>query len=239
MKYICVLTGGLLFLALNAGAQTNFGDSITLAAPVFATSSPSPAAPTFSSSIPLGSPSFAAASPSFSFATPVPNPVPPPPPPQGVQGVFEKYSYDVYVGYTFFRFYEVPGVRSNMNGANGSAVYWYRDWVGVDGEVFAVYGSQPGQNSWLAFFGGGPRFRYVGPKGIDVWAHALIGAMVITPQTPYGGQGAIAGLVGAGVDLNGHHRHMALRLAVDGIGSHFFQTYQVSPKVSAGIVYKF
>lgn len=156
-----------------------------------------------------------------------------------MQGVFEKYSYDVYVGYTFFRFYEVPGVRSNMNGVNGSVVYWYRDWVGADGEVFAVYGSQPGQNSWLAFFGGGPRFRYVGPKGIDVWAHALVGGMFITPQTPYGGQGAIAGVAGGGVDLNGHHRHMALRVAVDCVASHYFGTYQVSPKVSAGIVYKF
>jgi hypothetical protein len=236
MKYISVLAGGLWFLALTAGAQTNFGNSVTLAAPSFMTASPSPGVAAASSPISFSSPAPLTATPSFSFPTPIP---PPEPPPQGVQGVFEKYSYDVYVGYTFFRFYEVPGLRSNMNGVNGSAVYWYRDWVGADGEVFAVYGSQPGQNSWLAFFGVGPRFRYVGPKGIDVWAHALIGGMFITPETPYGGQGAIAGVVGAGVDLNGHHRHMALRLAVDGVASHFFQTYQVSPKVSAGIVYKF
>lgn len=236
MKYISVLAGALLSLALTAGAQTNFGNYVTLAAPSFATPSPSPATPASNSSTTFSAPAFATSSPLYALPTPVP---PPQPPPQGVQGVFEKYSYDVSVGYTFFRFYEVPGVRSNMNGVNGSVVYWYRDWLGADGEVFAVYGSQPGQNSWLVFFGGGPRLRYVGPKGMDFWAHALVGAMFITPQTPYGGQTAVAGVVGAGVDLNGHQRHMALRFAVDAIGSNYFGTYQVSPKASAGVVFKF
>jgi hypothetical protein len=236
MKYISVLLGALLSLALTAGAQTNFGNYVTLAAPSFMTASPSPATPASTNSATFNAPAFAASSPLYALPTPVP---PPQPPPQGVQGVFEKYSYDVSVGYTFFRFYEVPGIRSNMNGVNGSVVYWYRDWLGADGEVFAVYGSQPGQNSWLAFFGGGPRIRYAGPKGMDFWAHALIGVMFITPQTPYGGQSALAGVVGAGVDLNGHARHMALRFAVDAVASNYFGTYQVSPKASAGVVFKF
>lgn len=236
MKYISVLVGALLSLALTAGAQTNFGNDVTLAAPLFVTTSPSPAAPASSSSTSFSAPTFASSSPLYALPTPVP---PPQPPPQGVQGVFEKYSYDVSVGYTFFRFYEVPGIRSNMNGVNSSLVYWYRDWLGADGEVFAVYGSQPGQNSWLVFFGGGPRLRYVGPKGMDFWAHALIGAIFITPQTPYGNQSAVAGVVGAGVDLNGHQRHMALRFAVDAVASNYFGTYQVSPKASAGVVFKF
>lgn len=236
MKYISVLVGALLSLALTVRAQTNFGNYVTLAAPSFMTTSPSPITPASSGSATFSSPVFASSSPLYALPTPVP---PPQPPPQGVQGVFEKYSYDVCVGYTFFRFYEVPGIRSNMNGVNGSVVYWYRDWLGADGEVFAVYGSQPGQNSWLAFFGGGPRLRYVGPRGMDFWAHALIGAIFITPQTPYGGQTAVAGVVGAGVDLNGHARHMALRFAVDAVASNYFGTYQVSPKASAGVVFKF
>ena len=231
MKYISVLLGLLLFGALNAGAQTNFGNSVSLAAPSFMTFAVTP-----------GTPASPAANPSVAF-TPAPfaSPAPALPAafPQGVQGVFEKYDYDLYAGYTYFRFYEVPGTISNMNGFNLSGVYWYRDWIGPDAEVMAVYGSQPGQNSWLIFAGFGPRVRWVKPKGIDLWAHALVGVTFIDPQTPYGGQAAIAGLFGGGVDLNGHHRHMALRIAVDGIASHFFQTYQVSPKISAGLVYKF
>ncbi|MGC2293903.1 MAG: hypothetical protein WA450_18280, partial [Candidatus Acidiferrales bacterium] len=123
MKYISVLAGALLSLALTAGAQTNFGNYVTLAAPSFMTSSPSPATPTSSGTTMFGAPAFATSSPVFALPTPIP---PPQPPPQGVQGVFEKYSYDVSVGYTFFRFYEVPGIRSNMNGGNASIVYWYR-----------------------------------------------------------------------------------------------------------------
>jgi hypothetical protein len=224
MKYISVLLGGLLLVAVNAGAQTNFGDSVSLAAPSFMTYAVTPATP----ATPAANPPAVFAAPAFPAAMP-----------QDVQGVFNKYSWDVYAGYTFFRFYEVPGTISNMNGGNVSAVYWYRDWLGADAEVMAAYGSQPGQNSWLVFGGLGPRVRYVGPKGIDVWAHAMIGGMFIDPQTPYGGQGALAGLAGVGVDLNGHHRHAAVRVAIDGIASRFFNTYQISPKASVGIVYKF
>ena len=226
---------GLLFVAVNAGAQSNFGNSVTLASPAFMTYAVTPATPATSADPTADSPAVFAAP---AFASPAPAALPAAMP-QDVQGVFNKYSWDVYAGYTFFRFYEVPGIVSNMNGGNVSAVYWYRDWLGADAEVMAAYGSQPGQNSWLVFGGVGPRVRWVKPKGIDLWAHALIGGLFIDPQTPYGSQGAFAGLFGAGVDLNAHHRHMALRIAVDGIASRFFETYQLSPKVSAGLVYKF
>jgi hypothetical protein len=232
MKYISVLLGGLLLVAASAGAQANFGNSVSLAAPSFMTYAVAPVAP--AANFELNPP------PAFSpaaFASPAP--ALPAAMPQDVQGVFEKYSWDLYAGYTFFRFYEVPGTISNMNGVNASAVYWYRDWIGFDGEVSATYGSQPGQNSWVVFAGGGPRLRWVGPKGVDLWAHALLGGVYIDPQTPYGSQGAVAGLFGGGVDLNGHQRHMALRIAFDGLASHYFSTYQVSPRASVGVVYKF
>ena len=237
MKYISVLFAGLLLAAVDAGAQTNFGDSVTLATPSFMTYAATAAMPATPASSAADSPTVFATS---AFSSPAPAaPALPAAMPQDVQGVFNKYSWDLYAGYTFFRFYEVPGTSSNMNGGSLSAVYYYRDWLGADAEVMATYGSQPGQNSWLVFGGIGPRFRYVGPKGIDLWAHAMIGGMFIDPQTPYGGQGALAGLAGIGADLNAHHRHVALRVAIDGIASRFFNTYQISPKASVGIVYKF
>src|ERR1700683_428042 len=210
MKYISVLFAGLLLVAVNAGAQSNFGDSVTLATPSFmtyaATATTMPATPASSAA---GSPTVFA---SPAFASPAPAaPALPAAMPQDVQGVFNKYSWDLYAGYTFFRFYEVPGTTSNMNGGNLSAVYYYRDWLGADAEVMAAYGSQPGQNSWLVFGGIGPRFRYVGPKGIDLWAHAMVGGMFIDPQTPYGGQGALAGLAGGGGGLRAPHCHVGVR----------------------------
>jgi hypothetical protein len=240
MKYTSVLLGTLLFMALSTSAQTNFAQSVSFAATAFgATSATAIASQPYTAASFAQPAPIAALSASEPFGALAPVPAAPAEPPQGVQGVFEKYSYDAYLGYTFFRFYEVPGIESNMNGFNGSFVYWYRDRFGPDAEVFATYGSQPGINSWLTFGGVGPRVRWIKPNGIDLWAHALFGGVYMTPKTPYGGQGTIAGVVGAGVDLNGHHRHMALRFAVDGVGTHFFGTYQFSPKVSAGIVYKF
>jgi hypothetical protein len=230
----------LLLMVFSTPAQTNFAQSVSFAPPDFGGNFNSAAALPVNSGSSPAQPTFAASEPFASaFAPPAPVPANPAAEPQAVQGVFEKYSYDVYGGYTFFRLYEVPGVETNMNGVNGSFVYWYRDRIGPDGEVFATYGSQPGQNSWLVFYGLGPRVRWIKPKGIDLWVHALAGGIYITPQTPYGGQSAFAGVFGGGVDLNGHHRHMAIRIAVDGVATHFFGTFQLSPKLSAGIVYKF
>jgi hypothetical protein len=242
MKYGSILFGTLLFVTFSTAAQTNFAQ-VSFAAPVFGVTPAAAASSSANSAVFSGQPSLSASeslSESFASLSPVPPAaIPPAEPPQGVQGVFEKYNYDVYGGYTFFRFYEVPGIQSNMNGVNGSFVYWYRDRIGPDVEVFATYGSQPGQNSWLVFGGLGPRVRWIKPKGIDLWVHALIGGMFITPQTPYGGQTALAGIVGGGADLNGHHRHMAIRIAIDGVATNYFGTFQFSPKLSAGIVYKF
>jgi hypothetical protein len=243
MKYSSILVGTLLSLTFSTAAQTNFAQ-VSFAGPTFsvtpAVAAGSPTSSGTFSAQPAPTPSASSFGGAFASLSPAqPAAIPPAEPPQSVQGVFEKYSYDAYVGYTFFRLYEVPGIETNMNGVNGSFVYWYRDRIGVDGEVFATYGSQPGQNSWQTTGGIGPRVRWIKPKGIDLWVHALFGGSYITPKTPYGGQGTVTGVFGGGVDLNGHHRHMALRLAVDGVATHYFGTFQFSPKVSAGIAYKF
>ena len=39
-------------------------------------------------------------------------------PPQGVYGVKPIYPFQGYIGYTFLRFYEVPGTTVNTNGFN-------------------------------------------------------------------------------------------------------------------------
>ena len=243
MKHICLLFGTILFAAFAASAQTNFAQSVSFASPGFGVTPVPPVAalPSLASSS-MGSPINSSAPAAEPFVPPspaLPAAISSPEPPQEVQGVFNKYNYDVYVGYTFFRFYEVPGIQSNMNGGNFSFLYWYRDHLAADGEFAATYGSQPGINSWQVFYGIGPRYRWIKPKGIDLWVHALVGGDYATPKTPYGGQAALAGLVGGGVDLNGHHRHMAVRIAIDAIGTHYFGTFQASPKLSVGIVYKF
>jgi hypothetical protein len=45
--------------------------------------------------------------------------------------------------------------------------------------------------------------------------------------------------LGGGVDLMPRHRRLGYRLQADMVATRFFGTYQYSPKISAGIVFKF
>ena len=83
------------------------------------------------------------------------------------------------------------------------------------------------------------RVRWIKPNGIDLWVHALFGGSYITPQTPYGGQGTVTGVFGAGADFERPSPAHGAALHLDGVATHYFGTFQFSPKVSAGIAYKF
>ena len=86
------------------------------------------------------------------------------PDPQQVQGVYRRYALQAYVGYTFFRFYETsrPTNTETQNGLNWSIQYYFKDWLGIDGEMSATHGTQSGEDSWFLFGGGGPRLRWSG-----------------------------------------------------------------------------
>jgi hypothetical protein len=260
MRHILAVFGILILVTLSAAAQTTPKNSLLSALPF---ETPFSALPAETTSSPIESPStnsiFATSSSSAagvmtagetSVSATSSNPtassnsaatLDPTPEPQYVQGVYQQYSWQAYLGYTFFRFYESshPTVRENQNGANWSIVYYWKDWFGIDGEMSATYGTQNGQDSWFLFGGGGPRFRWQGPRGIELWAHALIGASHFTPQTPFGKQEALAYEVGGGIDLHTHIERLGLRFGADMIGSRYFSTHQYSPKVSAGLVFKF
>lgn len=161
-------------------------------------------------------------------------------PPQGVYGVKPVYPFEAYVGYTFFRFYEIPGTNVNMNGLNFSIVYYARSWIGADGEFVLTLGNQyPYQARFLLGLGGVRVRATPFQRNIEIWAHALAGATHFTPQTAYGKQGAFAYELGLGADLNLPHPRYAIRVSADMVGSTYFGTYQLSPKISVGFVYRF
>jgi hypothetical protein len=241
MRYISSLFAVLLLSAFVAGAQTDprkfplFGTSLSTSTDGSAAGTPATAPPTLNlftpaisvSTLSTGTPSAGASSTAE------------PAVPQVVTGVFENYSWQVAGGYTFIRFYELPAVTQNMNGFNFSLVYYFKGWIGADGEFAAAFGSQSGVAAHYLFGGGGPRFRWSAPRGLEVWGHGLLGHTHFTPQTADGPQGAFAYELGAGVDINAHHQRWAYRIEGDVIGSHYFGTYQFSPKISAGLVFKF
>src|SRR5580700_11121349 len=226
MRYIAFLFAIILMAASGAGAQVNFSSYALTSSPFSgATATPPPIAQNvFMPAI---------------FADPALLPPAPAPEPQQIQGVFENYSWQAYAGYTFVRFYELPAVAENQNGVNGGITWFYNDWLGVDLEALGVHGTLGGASSWTVFVGFGPRLRLWAGRSLEVFGHTLIGGAAFWPDTPYGSQGAFGYELGGGVDFRPHRSRFSLRLEGDLLGTRFFQTNQWSPKVSAGIVYKF
>jgi hypothetical protein len=224
MRYVSILCGAFLVFAWGTGAQLGPASSFLFGSP---------------------SPALAAPAPIADAAAPKPTAnllalSAPADPPQGVYGVFQDFNFQVYGGYTFLRFYALPNFTDNMNGFNFGVVYYPGGRrIGADGEFVAAFGSSSGVSSKFASGMGGARFRFSAPRGLEAWVHGLVGGAHFLPQTPYGGLGAFSYELGGGIDLMPHHRRLGYRIQADMLGTRFFGTYQYSPKISAGIVYKF
>jgi hypothetical protein len=230
MRYIGLLCGFVLLFCSVVSAQTNVGNASLLTSPTFAlaTGTPTPSGSLF----PAAAPSASAALP----AAPTPNASANS---QDVYGVYQNFPLQVFVGYTFTRFYETPSLAQNLNGFDLGLAYYFNNWLAADGEFAMGIGSQGGESSRLCFGGAGPRVRWAGPAGIEIWGHGLAGHSCFVPQTPYGGQDGFAFEGGAGIDINAHHRRYAYRIQADAVGTRLFGTYQYSPRITAGIVIKF
>jgi hypothetical protein len=253
MRYVFSLSvlGMILLAAFNTDAQENVATSALSSPSLYATIA-SPASVSQGNVPPFALTSFSAdtdvgarapiAQKVFTpgiFANPAPLTPSAAPEPQEVQGVFENYAWQAYVGYTFVRFYELPNVAENQNGANASVTWYYRDWLGFDIEALGAHGTLGGASSWTMFVGAGPRLRTSLGRNLEVFGHALIGGAYFSPDTPFGSQGAFGYELGGGVDMKPNHSRFALRVEGDVLGTRFFQTNQWSPKISAGIVFNF
>jgi hypothetical protein len=239
MKQTAFLFAAILLLAASAGAQANPDHSLPLA----------PAAPEAAAAIAPGAPSLfamdAAPAPiatsapgTAAFSAPSSNSTDQQP---SVYGVFQNYNWQATAGYTFFRFYVVPHVTDNMNGINlGLQYYPGGKWFAADGEFVGAWGTNYGLGvtKYVQAMGGG-RARWSGPRGLEIWGHALVGRSNFLPQTSLGNQAAFAYEAGGGVDLNIHQRRIAYRVSANMVGTRYFGTYQYSPNVSIGVVFKF
>lgn len=223
---------GIALLAATVNAQTSFSGSqlpAALAASTRAnlvsdTTQPSPTL-------------WAAAGPAGAIATAEPMATPGFGPP--VLMARPAYTWELYAGYSFFNFYEVPNTTNLENGFDVTADYFpHAGWIGGEGDLQATFGHQLGCTSKFVLASGGLKLRWVGPRGMEFFIHGLAGGAHYFPQTAFGGQNAFGYEAGGGVDV-AHGRRMAFRGEVDAVGTRFFGTYQYSPKVSIGVVFKF
>jgi hypothetical protein len=239
MKQTAFLFAAILFLAASAGAQANPDNSLPVA-PVAseAVAAAAPSAPSLFATDAEPSPTAASASGADAFGASSSNSKDQQP---SVSSVFQTYNWQATAGYTFFRFYVVPHRTDNMNGINlGLQYYPGGKWYAADGEFVGAWGTNfgIGGTKYVQGMGGG-RVRWSGPRGIEIWGHALVGGSHFLPQTSLGNQAAFAYEAGGGVDLNIHQRRIAYRVSANLVGTRYFGTYQYSPNVSIGVVFKF
>jgi hypothetical protein len=242
MKRSAFLLAVVLLCGFNAIAQQNSYNSPLFVSP-FGEADSQPvstiqATPSlaFTSSLNDAIPDFES-SPASPLAAPEPAD-----PPQVVYGVKPSYDFQAYLGYTFIRFFQVPGTQVNLNGFNYSIVYYpdrFNGKLAADGEFVATFGSQFDEKARFLLGMGGARFRWALPRNLEFWAHALVGGTHYVPQTPYGTESSLAYELGGGVDINSRNSRFSYRISADAIGTRYFNTYQFSPKVSVGFVYKF
>jgi hypothetical protein len=229
MRHLGLALGAIVLFAASAGAQTNSGTPATLALTTWNAASDVPSGNTLSAVASTPAPAIAPLAQPAQPDSPAP-----------VQSVFQTYNIQVYFGYTFFRFYAEPKFTNDMNGLNLSAVYYPGGkWFAPDAEFIGTFGSTPTCTTKFVMAAGGGRVRWLGPRGIEIWGHGLVGYSDFLPQTALGNHSAFAFETGAGVDLSLRHQRWAIRLAGDLIGTRYFSTSQYSPKMSAGIVIKF
>jgi hypothetical protein len=223
---------GVVLLAATVGAQTNFSGPQLPAAPgamitaKFAADTTQPSPTLWAEAAPASPIATVAPVAADSYGPPVLATRPP-------------YIWELYAGYSFFNFYEVPNVTNLENGFDVTLNYFPgAGWIGAEGDLQATFGHQLGCTSKFVMPAGGLRLRWAGPRGTQFFLHGLAGRAHYFPQTGYGGPNAFAYEAGGGVDI-AHARRMAIRAEVDAVGTRFFGTYQYSPKFSLGIVFKF
>ena len=222
MRRVATLCGLILVLAFGASAQIQPANSLLLGSkfPALAVTIP-----------PSGPEAFAAA---------LPEPTPAPPAPQGVYGVVPAFNFEVYGGFSYFHFYELPGITGSLDGFNvGISYYPKAGHLGVDGEFEAAFAPQNGVSTTLDAGLGGVKYRLLNHRGDALWVHGLVGGAHFVPLTPYGGESALAVEAGGGLDVSPKNGRLSYRIEADVLGTYFFGTYQYSPKISVGVVYKF
>ena len=160
--------------------------------------------------------------------------------PQDVTSVFENYAWQIYGGYTFLRFFELPGITPSMNGFNYSVVYYWKDWFKSSMASSRLL-TQPKTTSAPGSCSAAAVRVFAGPrkKASRSGRDALAGYSHFTPQTPAGHPArfrlrtwrrrgpALQGALGIAF---GRRRHVQLR---------YFNTYQYSPIAHAGVVFRF
>jgi hypothetical protein len=158
---------------------------------------------------------------------------------QDLKGVApeDPHPLEIGVGYTFAAFQETPSLSSNNSGVNATAIY-YDGKAGVEADFTDTYGSESGKTSQLLFAGGGVHYQLPHYRSFKPWIHGDAGYAYLSPKLSVGSDDAFGFKAGGGFDVFPRRGRIGYRVSADLIGTRFFSTYQLSPEVTVGIVFK-
>ena len=172
-------------------------------------------------------------------AAPAPAASPAQPEPRFFYGNNDDYRFQLGIGYTYVHFRSTP-FNANLNGFHPSLVYYLNDWLGVEGNVVAAFGTKVfGATSKYLLYTGGGRIAWRDPKRkFEPWMHALVGGLHMIPQTAAGGKNGFAFQAGGGVDFRFNSR-LSFRGEGDYVQSHLYSETQNNFQFGGGIVIHF
>lgn len=135
-------------------------------------------------------------------------------------------------------FFRSRAFNAHLTGLHTSVTYFRRDWLGIEGNVVAAFGTSTLNNEAARslLYTAGPRIawrRYTWQP----WTHALVGGLHAFPQTGLG-QNGFAAQLGGGVDWR-FKPLISLRFESDYVRSQLFSSGQNNFQFGMGIVAHF
>jgi hypothetical protein len=189
---------------------------------------------------PPAKPAIVFAAPVIATDLPLDNAEPawPPPKPKFLYRGREDYRWQLSIAASWWRF-QSSVFNANAVGFNTSVVYFTSDWLGVEGNIAAVFAPAilANEHVKIATYGGGPKIAWR-QKQWQPWLHGIFGGAHEQPQIAAQSRNSYAIKGGGGADYLWNPR-VSLRLEVDYVRTGFFQESHNDLQLAGGIVFHF
>ncbi len=145
--------------------------------------------------------------------------------------------FDLAVGFEYFH-YRSSIFNSNLYGLHTSFTYFRYEWLGIEGNVGASFGTSNllSESSRAVLYAAGPRIAWR-EKRFQPWLHALVGGLHIRPQTASNING-VAFQLGGGMDWR-YKPLISFRAESDYVRSQVNSSGQNSFQLGGGVVFHF
>ena len=198
------------------------------------------AADAFSGSAAKTASTFAAPVVATALALPLDNaePASPSPRPRFLYGGRDDYRWQLGIAASWLRF-RSSVFNANAVGINTSVVYFTNDWLGVEGNITAVFAPTIFGNEHvkIATYGAGPKIARR-QKQWEPWLHAIFGGAHEQPQVIGQSRNSYVIKAGGGGDYRWNPR-ISFRLEGDYVRTGLFSQSQNSFQIAGGVVFHF